>query len=153
MFSPIYCPITLASSHIISLTNRSKNHMVQVDPQVAPMVKSPSAHAGDLRDVGLIPGSGRSPGRQQGNPLQYSCLENPMDREAWRATVRRVSKSRTRLRWLSIHRWIQHAIQDCIQEGLPSFSICIQSSFADFVKWCYEINGHLCWGLGQNLLG
>ena len=69
--------------------------MVQVDPQVAQVVKSPSANAGDLRDVGLIPGSGRSPGGENGNPLQYSCLENPMDREDWRATVRRVSKSRT----------------------------------------------------------
>ena len=61
--------------------------MVQVDPQVAQVVKSPSANAGDLRDVGLIPGSGRSPGGENGNPLQYSCLENPMDRVAWRATV------------------------------------------------------------------
>ena len=46
------------------------------------MVKNPPANAGDLRDAGLIPGSGRSPGREHGNPLQYSCLENPMDREA-----------------------------------------------------------------------
>ena len=154
MFSPIYCPITLASIHIISLTNSSKNDMVQVDPQVAQVVKSPSANAGDLRDVGLIPGSGRSPGGENGNPLQYSCLENPMDREDWRATVRRVSKSRTWLRWLGTHRWIQHPIQDCILEyRIQSFSICIQSSFAGFVKWWYEINGHLCRGLGQNLLG
>ena len=72
--------------------------MVQVDPQMVPMVKSPSANAGDLRDVGLIPRLGRSPGGQHGNPLQYSCLENPMDREAWRATVCRVSMSRTQLR-------------------------------------------------------
>ena len=48
-------------------------------------VKNPSANAGDVRDVGLIPGSGRSPGRGHGNPLQNSCLENPMDRGAWRA--------------------------------------------------------------------
>ena len=50
-----------------------------------------------LSDVDLIPRSGRSPGEGQGNPLQYSCLENPMDRGAWRATVHRVTKSRTRL--------------------------------------------------------
>ena len=50
----------------------------------------------------LIPGWGRSPGGRHGNPLQYSCLENPMDRGAWRATVHRVAKSRTRLKWLSI---------------------------------------------------
>ena len=47
------------------------------------MVKSPPANAGDLRDSGSIPGSGRPPGEGNGNPLQYSCLENPMDRGAW----------------------------------------------------------------------
>ena len=53
------------------------------------MVKNLPANAGDVRDVGLIPGSGRSPGEGHDNPLQYSCLENPMDREAWWATVHR----------------------------------------------------------------
>ena len=48
-------------------------------------------------DVGLIPGLGRAPGEENGNPLQYSCLENSMDRGAWRATVHRVPKSQTRL--------------------------------------------------------
>ena len=48
---------------------------------------------GAVRDVGLIPGSGRSPGGGLGNPLQYSCLENPMGRGAWRATVHGVAKS------------------------------------------------------------
>ena len=51
------------------------------------MVKNPPANAGDVRDLGLIPGSGRSPGGGQGNPLQYSCLENPVEREAWWARV------------------------------------------------------------------
>ena len=51
------------------------------------VVKNPPANAGDIRDAGLIPGLGRSPGGGNGNPLQYSCLENPMDRGAWRATV------------------------------------------------------------------
>ena len=51
------------------------------------MVKKLRANVGDIRDAGLIPGSGRSPGRVHGNPLWYSCLENPMDRGAWRATV------------------------------------------------------------------
>ena len=60
-------------------------------------VKNPPAHAGDAGDLGLIPGSGRSPGGGNSNPLQYSCLENPMDRGAWWATVRGVAKSRTRL--------------------------------------------------------
>ena len=56
------------------------------------MVKNLTANAGG---VGLIPGSGRSPGGGNGNSLHYSCLGNPMDREAWWATVRRVSKSQT----------------------------------------------------------
>ena len=55
--------------------------------QVALVVKNPPANAGDIRDMGSIPGSGRSPGEGHGNPLQYSCLENPMDRGAWWATV------------------------------------------------------------------
>ena len=55
--------------------------------QVVLGVKNPPANAGDLRDTDSIPGSGRSPGGRNGNPLQYSCLENPMDRRAWQATV------------------------------------------------------------------
>ena len=61
------------------------------------MVENPSANAGDTEDAGLIPGSGRSPGVGNGNPLQYSCLKNSMDRGAWWATVQGVAKSRTRL--------------------------------------------------------
>ena len=63
--------------------------------QVALVVKNLSASAGNVRDSGLIPGSRRSPGGVHGNPLQYSCLENPMDRGAWWATVHRVTKSQT----------------------------------------------------------
>ena len=62
--------------------------------QVALVVKNPPADAGDVRDTGSIPGSGRSPGGEHGSPLQYSCLENPMDRGAWQATVHGVTKSR-----------------------------------------------------------
>ena len=51
--------------------------------------KEPACNAGDAGDVGLIPGLGRSPGGGHGNPLQCSCLENPMDRGAWQATVHR----------------------------------------------------------------
>ena len=58
------------------------------------MVKNPPANSGD---VGSVPELGRSPGEENGNPLQYSCLENPMDRGAWRAAVHGVAKSRTRL--------------------------------------------------------
>ena len=53
--------------------------------------KKPPASAGGIRNLGLIPGSGRSPGRRHGNPLQYSCLETPLDRGAWCATVHRVT--------------------------------------------------------------
>jgi len=62
------------------------------------VVKNLPASAGDIREVGSIPGSARSPGGGHGNPLQYSCLENPMDREAWRATVHGVAQSQTRLK-------------------------------------------------------
>ena len=67
------------------------------------VVKNPPATAGDIRDVGSIPGLGRSPGGGYGNPLQYSCLENPMDRGAWWVTVHGVTKSRTQLKQLSMH--------------------------------------------------
>ena len=59
------------------------------------VVKKLPANAGDARDVGLIPGSERSPGEGNGNPLQYSCLENSMNRGAWEATVHSVPKNRT----------------------------------------------------------
>ena len=62
------------------------------------MVKNLLANTGDLRDVGLIPGLGRSPGEGNGNPLQYSCLENPMDRGAWQAVVHRITESQTQLK-------------------------------------------------------
>ena len=61
------------------------------------MVKNLPANAEDVRDTGLIPGSGRFSGGGHGNPLQYSCLENPMDRGTWWATVLRVAKSQTQL--------------------------------------------------------
>ena len=60
--------------------------------QVALVVKDSPANAGDVRDAGLTPGLGRSPGGENGNPLQYSCLKNPMDREAWQATMHGVAK-------------------------------------------------------------
>ena len=59
------------------------------------MVKYLAASAGDIRDEGLIPGLERSPGEGNGNPLQYSCPESPMDREASQVTVNRVTKSQT----------------------------------------------------------
>ena len=57
--------------------------------------KKPTCNTGETGDAGLIPGLGRSPGEGHGNPPQYSCLENSMDRGAWRAMIQRVAKSRT----------------------------------------------------------
>ena len=73
----------------------SKEYTVYRPPQVK---KNPSANEGDIRDVGSIPGSGRSPGGGHGNLLQYSCLENSMDRGAWQATVHSVAQSWTGLK-------------------------------------------------------
>ena len=62
------------------------------------LVKNSPANAGDLRDADSVPGSGRFPRGRLGNPLQYSYMENPMDRGVWRSTVHRVAKSQTRLK-------------------------------------------------------
>ena len=67
------------------------------------VVENPAANAGDIRNMGLIPGWERSPGGGHSNPLQYSCLENPMDRGAWWAIVLEVANSWTQLKQLSMH--------------------------------------------------
>ena len=74
------------------------------------MVKNQPANAGNIRDAGSIPGSGRFPGGGHGNPLQYCCLENPMDRGAWWVTVHRVAKSWTQLKRLTT----QHTSFSCV---------------------------------------
>ena len=75
--------------------------------QAALVVKKSPANAGDIKDLGLIPWSGRSPGKGNGNPLQYSCPENPMDRGVWWAAVHGVTKSRTRLKRLHTHGFLR----------------------------------------------
>ena len=67
------------------------------------MERHPLANEGDIRDMGSIPGLGRSPREGNGYPLQYSCLENPMDRGAWQATAHGVAKNQTQLNRLSTH--------------------------------------------------
>ena len=74
---------------------------VGIDSQVALVVKNLTAN--DMGNTGLVPGLGRSPEVGHGNPLQYSCLKNPMDRGAWKATVHRVTKSPTQLKQFSMH--------------------------------------------------
>ena len=73
--------------------------------QVVQVIKEPACQCRRLRNEGSIPGTERSPGGGHGNPLQCSCLENPMDRGAWRAIVQEVAKSQTRLKRLSMHIW------------------------------------------------
>ena len=71
--------------------------------EVELVVKEPTCQCRRIRDLGSIPGLGRCPGGGNGSPLQYSFLENPMDRRAWRVTVHRATKNRTWLKWLSTH--------------------------------------------------
>ena len=92
-------------------------------------VKNSPTNAGDIRDAGSIPGLGRS-GGGRGNPLQYSCLENRMDRGAWWATVHRVAKSQTQLKWqhTCTNVWL-HILQITIysyMEGSPFFFLLYQ---------------------------
>ena len=80
------------------------------------VVKNLCASAGDIRDVGLIPGLGISPGGGHGNPPQYYCLENPINRGNWQATILRVEKGQTLLKQLSTHTFVfNHVI---LQENL-----------------------------------
>ena len=80
-----------------------RHPILQADSQVVLVTKNLPARAGDVRKTGSVPGLGRSLGGGHSNPLQDSCLENPMDRGAWQATVHRVTKSQTQLKQLSMH--------------------------------------------------
>ena len=91
------------------------------------------ANAGDIRAWDSIFASGRSPGERHGNQLRYSCLENPMDRGAWRATVHGVAKSRTRMKRLSMHAsalWKQRPCGSC--------SVQNQTNMYGRVNWCFQ---------------
>ena len=96
---------------------------------MALVVKNLPANAGDIRDAGLIPGLGRSPGGGHGNPLQYSCLESLMDREAWWATAHQFPKSPTWLKQLGMHIIINDVehISQCL------LAICV--SFGESLFW------------------
>ena len=90
--------------------------------QVALVVKNPPANVGDVKDVGSIPGSGRSPEGGHSNPFQYSCLENPIDRGPWWATGHMVTKSQTRLKELNT-RTHSHTHTHMLQQASDSFKI------------------------------
>ena len=95
--------VCITESLCFTLEVNTKVYLNYGASQVVPVVRSLPAKVGDIRDVGLIPGSGRSLGEGNGYPIQYSCLGNPMDRGAWGATVHRVAKSQTWLKILSVH--------------------------------------------------
>ena len=95
----VYCNITLAKHTLISGGPKTPavfetfKELLSRASQVVLVVKNPTASVGEARDMSSIPGLERSPGGGHGNPLQYSCLENPMDRGAWWATVHWVAKT------------------------------------------------------------
>ena len=103
--------------------------------QVALVVKNPTASAGDTGDVGLILGSGRSPGGGHDNPPQCSCLENPMDRGAWWATVDGVAENWTRLKPLSMH------LEIIFHKPTASLARLLQSMSINSVKGKIDIFG------------
>ena len=88
---PFLNSVVIVSDRQLSQNKHIHSHLVVL------VEKNPPANAGDIRDVGLILGLGRSPGGGSGNPVQYFCLENPMDRGAWWAIVHGVAKSWTQL--------------------------------------------------------
>ena len=96
----------------------------------------------EVRDTSSIPGSGRSPGGGHGNPLQYSCLENPMDRGDWRAAVHRVAYSRTWIKGLSIH---------AAPHATPTEVLKLPVSVSSSEKW--NNNTHLAslWGFHKTM--
>ena len=85
------------------------------------VAKNLPADAGDVRDSSSVPGSGRSPEGWRGNPLQYSCLENPMHRRAW-WTIHRVAKSLTRLKWLSTREGVWYVTVSPYTVGVSAHS-------------------------------
>ena len=87
---PAVSTLFISNNPFVCLCTKEKEVAVS---QTALVVKNPPANTGDIRDSGSIPGSGRSPGGGHGNPLQYSGLENPMDRGGWWATVHGVTES------------------------------------------------------------
>ena len=114
--------------------------------QMALVAKNLPANAGDIRDTGLILGLGRSPGGGHGNPLQYSCLRNPMDRRTWQATAHGVAKNQTRPKLLSPAQVIHNTTSDPISLfSVAQYSPCIvcTSSSTCLFHWAASKNNVL----------
>ena len=105
-------------------------------------MKNPPANAGDIEDAGSIPGSGVFPGGGLGNPLQCSCLENPMDSGAWRTTVYRVTKSRAQLKQLNTHTHTHTHTHVCFSYGVVD-SQRVKAEFPDSQPPRTPLNKHL----------
>ena len=109
------------------------------------MVKNLPANTGDIRDTGLISGSGRSPEGGNGNPLQYFCLENLVDRGALQAAVHKVAQSQAWLKWLSRHTSVKSSLQSKWQTtpivSLCSFKVKRQKTFLPYVgvQWLNNV--------------
>ena len=101
--NPVAREACWAAVHGVTQSRTRLKRLSSSSSTVAPVVKNLPVNAGDVRDSGSIPESERSPGEGNGNPLQYSCLENSMDRGASKAIVRGVTQSRMRRKWLSTH--------------------------------------------------
>ena len=113
--------------------------------QVALVINNPPANAGDMTEVGLIPGLGRYPGEGHGNPLQYSWLENPVDRGAWWAIVHRVMKSQTQLKWLSTKcSYANFLLFVCLKYSILNFSFMQQLSVTLFPSATIWFRIHCC---------
>ena len=114
-------------------------------PQVALVVKNPPANAGDVRDAASLHRSGRSPGGVHGNPLQYSCLENPMHKGAWRAAAHRVAKSWMWLKRLRTHTHVRFSelsflwVSD-LERGLSWNLVCMETHCCELTwGWLGEL--------------
>ena len=114
--------------------NKATKSAYLTSSQVALVVKNTPANAGEMRDIGLNLGSRRSPGGGHGNPLQYSCLETPMDRGAWRATVYGVAKSDTTEAQHTLVPLVWNKTQGSLFVLLPNILNCLKNNLG-FGKW------------------
>ena len=128
-------------SYLLSMSSSpcllsGKQQMVVFSQVDGARSKKPTCNAGDIRDVGSIPGSGTFFGGGHGNPLQYSCLVNPIDRAAWWATVHRVTENQTQVKCLSMHS-SKLLVQNFEFPRVPDYIICIQIYLQSARMHCY----------------